>query len=283
MKILAGVLFAAILYIIWQTWELTHFSVTDYTVISNKIKNPHRVVVIADLHGFSYGKKNQRLLRKIQECRPQAVLIPGDLIVSKYSETFETALEFLKELVKLAPVYYSFGNHETRLRDTEKINYQAFREYIARVKEMGVHILNNESCRIAGMEDMCITGLELPLDYYEKGRIVPMDSEYLKEFLKKPKEEGYHILLAHTPAYTEEYACWGADITFCGHNHGGLIRIPGVGSLLSPELTWFPKYDAGKFEKAGKEIIVSRGLGTHTYHIRIFNRAELINVQFFPK
>lgn len=283
MKIAICVFLIVIFYVLWQKWELTRFEETNYTVTSGKIKKPYKAVIVADLHGFIYGEKNKRLLNKIAAYEPEIILIPGDLIVSKYSNTFQTALEFLAELVNIAPVYYSFGNHETRLRSKEKINYQPFREYIAEVKKLGVHILNNESIQIPEIEGIQITGLELPIAYYEKGRIVPMETEYLKKFLEKPESEDYNILLAHNPAYAEEYANWGADITFCGHNHGGLIRLPGLGSLFSPQLTLFPKYDAGRFQKEEKEIIVSRGLGTHTFHIRIFNRAELVEVQFLPK
>ena len=283
MKIAICVFMIGILYAIWQKWELTRFEVTTYTVTTEKIKESHKAIVVADLHGFTYGEKNKRLLDKVAACEPEIILIPGDLIVSKYSHTFQTALEFLEELVKIAPVYYSFGNHETRLRSKEKINYQSFGDYLTEVKKLGVHILNNESIQISELEGIQITGLELPIEYYEKGRIVPMEKEYLQEFLKKPKNEGYSILLAHNPAYAKEYADWGADITFCGHNHGGLIRLPWGGSIFSPQLTLFPKYDAGRFQEDGKEIIVSRGLGTHTFHVRIFNRAELLEVQFLPK
>lgn len=283
MKVLVGIIIIAIFYIIWQKWELTRFMITNYQVKSEKIRNSYRAIVIADLHGFSYGNDNSRLLKKIQKCNPEMILIPGDLIVSRYAETFPVALKLLKELVKIAPVYYSFGNHETRLRNSEKINYEAFWEYIEEAEKAGVHILNNNSCRVPEMEEIRIMGLELPLNYYEKGKNVSMKVEELNSYLKKEDDEMYHILLAHNPAYAEEYMEWGADITFSGHNHGGLIRIPGVGSLISPQLTWFPKYDAGRFEKDGKETIVSRGLGTHTFHIRVFNRAELLNIQFTSK
>lgn len=282
-KIIMALVLIGILFVLWQKWELTQFQVTSYKVSSEKIKKPCRAIVVADLHGFTYGKKNQRLITQIKNCNPEMILIPGDLIVSKYSDTFATALEFLMELVKIAPVYYSFGNHETRLRNREKVNYQVFWNYIEEVKRIGIKILNNESMECPELEGIRITGLELPMEYYEKGRIVPMEKEYLKKFLKRPEDEVYDILLAHNPAYAENYAEWGADITFCGHNHGGLIRIPGVGSVFSPQLTLFPKYDAGRFTKHGKEIIVSRGLGTHTFHIRIFNRAEVLNVQFLPR
>ena len=33
----------------------------------------------------------------------------------------------------------------------------------------------------------------------------------------------------------------------------------------------------------GKKVIVSRGLGTHTFHIRIFNRAELVFMVIKPQ
>lgn len=282
-KILMVVFLAGIFFVFWQKWELSKFKVTNYTIMSEKIGKTHRAVVIADLHGFTYGEKNQRLLQKIRSCNPEMILIPGDLMVSKYSDTFLTALEFLKELVKIAPVFYSFGNHETRLRNMQKKNHRAFQKYIEEVEKTGVKILNNEGIFFSEAEKIKIIGLELPIDYYEKGKIVPMKKEALNELLPRPQKEEYNILLAHNPAYAEYYADWGADVTFCGHNHGGLIRIPGVGSLLSPQLTLFPKYDAGRFKKAGKEIIISRGLGTHTFHIRIFNRAELLNIQFLPK
>lgn len=282
-KILVILFFLGILFILWQKWELTKFEVTDYAVMSEKIKKAHRAIVITDLHGFTYGKKNQHLLEKIKDCNPEMILIPGDLIVSKYSDTFGTALELLKELVKIAPVYYSFGNHETRLRSPEKMNHCAFQNYVEEAEKIGVKILNNKSFLVLELENIRIIGLELPVGYYEKGRIVPMKSDVLEDLLPMPEKNDYVILLAHNPAYAEYYAKWGADVTFCGHNHGGLIRIPGIGSLLSPQLTLFPKYDAGKFQKEGKDIIVSRGLGTHTFHIRIFNRAELLNIQFLPK
>ena len=53
--------------------------------------------------------------------------------------------------------------------------------------------------------------------------------------------------------------------------------------MISPQLTWFPKYDAGLFQEDGKNVIISRGLGTHTFHVRIFNRAELLAVTFLPE
>lgn len=284
MKILFFVFVVAVCYILWQKWELTRFRVTEYKVSSTKIKERACAVVIADLHGFSYGKENWRLLEQIKKLNPDAIFIPGDMLVSKYSGTYEVALRTLQELVRIAPVYYSYGNHESKLRNPEKANHRLFEAYMSKVKEAGVIVMGTESREISlGGNRVQLSALELELDYYEKGRIVPLDEGYLAEHLPAQREGMYQILLAHNPAYTEQYIRWGADVTFCGHNHGGLIRVPGLGSVISPQLTWFPKYDAGRFVMGGKNVIISRGLGTHTFHIRIFNRAELLAVAFLPE
>ena len=282
--ILAIILILISIYMIWQKWELTKFQVTSYEIRSFKLQKPAKAVVIADLHGFTYGEGNELLLAKVSEINPQLILIPGDILVSKYSDTYKIALDTLKELVKIAPVYYSYGNHETRLRDPERMHHALFLEYMEQVKSLGVKVLETESQEISlGENRVMLSALELEIDYYEKGSIVPMESSYMSECLGECQKELFQILLAHNPAYAENYAKWGADVTFCGHNHGGLIRIPGIGSLVSPQLTLFPKYDAGRFEIENHTVIVSRGLGTHTFHIRIFNRAELLEIKFLPK
>lgn len=58
-----------------------------------------------------------------------------------------------------------------------------------------------------------------------------------------------------------ETAVLGADLVLCGHVHGGLIRLPLAGGLLSPERKFFPKYDKGLYEKAGTKMYVSGGIG----------------------
>ena len=61
-----------------------------------------------------------------------------------------------------------------------------------------------------------------------------------------------------------------------GHVHGGLMKLPFLGGVINPALRLFPKYDGGRFVKNGCVMILSRGLGTHTLPIRIFNPGELV-------
>lgn len=106
-----------------------------------------------------------------------------------------------------------------------------------------------------------------------------METEYLNRVLGNPEKKCFNLLIAHNPDYFDAYADWGADLTVSGHVHGGLMRLPFLGGVISPKLRLFPHYDGGRFEKDGKEMILSRGLGTHTLPIRIFNPGEMVVIR----
>lgn len=283
MKILGVMAVLLLCYVVWQYVELQRFGVTEYQVSGRKLMAEHKIMVLADLHSFTYGKDNARLIKKIKDYRPELILIAGDMMVSKYPETYGTARTLLEQLVRLAPVYYGFGNHESRAARKGLLVSEEFLTYLKAAEGLGVTILRNENQRVKlGADTVFVGGLEIALAYYEKGQEIPMDGSYVREQMGAAAAEDFQILLAHNPQYSEQYAAWGADLTFCGHDHGGLIRIPGHGSLISPQLKFFPKYNGGRYDINGKTVIVSRGLGTHTFHIRIFNRAELVAVRLLP-
>lgn len=264
-------------YVIWQRQELKKFTVTHYEVNSEKLKNPLTALVVSDFHCHNYGRKNERLVHAVKEVKPDLILVPGDMIVSAKTEEYPVAFDFFRELTQIAPVYFANGNHESRI-DVEDSPYrEAYESYKRKVQKLGVHFLNNR-CEAVNCNENILTlyGVDIPLECYQKGKTVPLPEKYVKDTLGAVDAEHFSILLAHNPAYIEDYTGWGADVTVSGHTHGGLVRIPGVGSVISPQFKLFPKYDAGEFTVNGKKAFVSRGLGTHTFHIRIFDRAELM-------
>ncbi len=279
MKAFIGIIsIIGIIYVIWQYQELKKFQVTHYELHSEKISKRIKIAAIADLHSFSYGTGNERLFRAVLESEPDLILIPGDMIVTAVTEKYEISLSFARQLCTLGiPVIYSNGNHESRAELPEFERRDIYREYRESLEQAGVQILNNESreYKVNGVP-VCVSGLELPLSSYEKWKKPYLEKDFIQNQLGTASRECLQILLAHHPAFAEQYASWGADVTVCGHNHGGLIYIPGAGSIISPQFMPFPKYDVGEFEFKGKKVFISRGLGTHTFHIRIFNRAELV-------
>ena len=283
-QIIGILLCLLVICVIWQVQELMRFNRTTYQICSDKLKGEHKWVVLADLHLWRYGRHNERLVQAIREESPEAIFVPGDLIVQTKPELFYVTEELMEQLTAIAPVYFSNGNHESRLEDPEHKNHASYQQLKMRMTELGVHILNNEREIVkAGEDELVILGLELPLPYYKKGVDTPLAPGELSRCLGRPDVSRYQILLAHTPKYVPEYFAWGADLSLSGHYHGGLVCIPGIGSVISPQFELFPKHSFGRFDEGEQTALVSRGMGTHTFHIRIFNRSELLVVTAKPE
>ena len=280
MKIIGMIILLIGCFILWQHFELKKFRITSYEYQTDKITQSVNFAVVADLHAHVYGRDNDILIQKIKEQKPDMILVPGDMIVSRYPETYETAYQALKKLTEIAPVYFSNGNHESRVSKVTVMQTEAFLAYENRVRKSGVHILNNASEEvILHGGKFCISGLEIPLECYGKGSYEPLPEHFIRDVLGDAKQDSVQILMAHNPMFAKEYAEWGADVSVCGYTHGGLVRIPGIGSVISPQFELFPKYDAGEFNFGDRKVYVSKGLGTHTFHIRVFDRAEVLMIR----
>lgn len=280
MKIIGIIILLIGCIVLWQHLELKKFQITSYEYRTKKITQSVKFAVVADLHAHVYGRDNDILIQKIKEQKPDIILVPGDMIVSRYPETYETAYQTFEKLTEIAPVYFSNGNHESRISKVPVMQTEAFLEYENRVRKLGVHILNNASEEvILHGGKFCISGLEIPLECYGKGSYEPLPEHFIRDVLGDAKQDAVQILMAHNPMFAKGYAEWGADVSVCGHTHGGLVRIPGIGSVISPQFELFPKYDAGEFNFGDRKVYVSKGLGTHTFHIRVFDRAEVLMIR----
>ena len=188
------------------------------------------------------------------------------------------ALSLFSYLTARYPVYCANGNHESRMRWKRKTYGGQYERYQKALRDMGAVCLEDSSAMLG--EDIRITGVDLGEKFYKKiffGRPVSMERGYLEKKVGKAGEQGeFQILLAHSPLYFDAYARWGADLTLSGHYHGGTIRIPGLGGVMTPQYQFFLPQCAGTFRKGEKTMVVSRGLGTHSINIRLNNRPQLV-------
>lgn len=229
-----------------------------------------RILLLADLHGKNFGPDNEKLYDRIRESRPDYILCAGDMIVkTRPHQTAQTAC-FLGRLTQLCPVYCGNGNHELALKGRAgKRGQDAYRRYTEYLQRLGVVVLADSTAVLTrGEQAIDVTGLDLGLGYYAKALSVPMRASYLERKLGRPQNGRFHILLGHYPNYFSEYAAWGADLVLAGHMHGGTVRLPGIGGLMSPNYEFFPVYDRGMYWKGNACMIVSPGLGTHSVNIR---------------
>ena len=278
---LAVIAILSVFFLTVMVIDGNRFHVVKYNLSSNKIKKEHHFVVLSDLHNKSYGDKNEKLLKSIDKLAPEAVLIAGDILTAKPGKNYGVAIDLLKELAKKYPIYYGMGNHETRLFLYPEVYGDMGINYEKELSGIQIGFMRNES-REWG-DNIRITGLDMKRAYYKRFKKEPMDNSYLPETLGTADAEKYEILLAHNPDYFEEYAAWGADLVLSGHVHGGMMRLPILGGIVSPAFKFFPKYDGGLFKQGKSTMILSRGLGMHTIPVRIFNPGELISLKLSPQ
>lgn len=264
---------------------MSDFKVTRYKVRTGEKHQgpakPFSAVFLSDLHNVSYGEKNSRLLSEIRNEKPEVVFVAGDMLTAEVPPQMDAAIELMDELTRKFPVYYANGNHEHRMKiNTEKYG-ESYEKYSDRIRSLGVYLLENTKKRVEinGLK-MTIWGYELPAEYFRRSSRKILSPQQLEEALGSPEDDSFQILLAHHPAFFDAYARWGADLTLSGHLHGGIVRLPFFGGVISPQMKLFPAYDRGIYKEDGKKLIVSAGLGSHTIPLRINNPAELVVIDF---
>ncbi len=256
------------------------FEVSRYTI---RVKRPEagcgcvKAAFLTDLHSCRWGSRYELLLNAIDREAPDIILVGGDMITAVPGETTELAEELMADLAAVYPVYYGVGNHEYRLRLYPETYGDLCKHYFAALRDCGVVFLPDRRAeRIVNGVRLCITGYNIPRRFYRRFRKETLLPEDIAAAVGKPDPSAVNILLAHNPKYMESYLDWGADLTLCGHNHGGIARLPGGIGVIDPDLNIISKRSKGRFGKDGRTCIVSAGLGEHSVKLRINNPRELV-------
>ena len=264
-----------ILFILWIirgniTVETTNISISNEKI--PEVFNGFTIAHISDLHNARFGKENAELLKKIKSASPDIIIITGDLIDSRHTN-INVGTEFAVNALKIAPVYYVNGNHESRLSEYKDIENELL--------QAGVNVLINKTVEIQRFDDkITISGIEDPAFYSLNN-----SENTINNLLKCVNFESdyFNILLSHRPEAFDAYAESKFDLVFSGHAHGGQFRIPFAGGILAPGQGFFPKYDSGLYSEGDTSMIVSRGLGNSIFPFRINNNPEIIIAKLYNK
>lgn len=259
---------------------------TEYSVWSHNLPETLKsknILLLTDLHRkHFFGTKDRYLFKRIKKTAPDCILIAGDLVNGlggmknvKYAEHILSTLHKLD-----IPIYYTYGNHELKL---ELHDPEAYEE-LNLVADKYTTVLNNHGCLLTFRGDrepsVQLYGLKLKLNYYHGDVDAQMQRVSPGNAFRSISDELYNILIVHDPTYLESYLETGADLIVAGHFHGGIIRLPIIGGLISPRYKLFPKNSRGLFKCGTQRLIVSSGLGWHTVPFRLFNRPELVVITF---
>lgn len=233
-----------------------------------------KLLVLSDLHCNPFLLKNKTFLERIRKEQPDGICIAGDVINKYDGEKNFAVLPFLQELSQIAPVYYSFGNHESKW---SMVAPEQFTRYKEQVSKLGIHFLDNTSAYLqTGNKTIQIIGFTLPRELFQKGKFPQVQAELLDPVRSQLHTKAdYTILLAHSPEYIALYEQLPVQLVCSGHLHGGLVRLPFLGGIVSPQLR-LPVHTKGLYERKKLHLLVSAGLGSHTIWMRVCNRVEYI-------
>lgn len=202
----------------------------------------YRIILLSDLH-ISASRKAPwaaELVRRVCELEPDMVLITGDVI----DGTVEARRDDVAPLAGLRArdgVFGVLGNHEY---------YFGWREWTARLEELGIRILAGENATILRGE-AALTVAGLPDGYSQRGGAPDAGAA-----LEGAPAGAFTILMDHRPGNARANAAAGADLQLSGHTHGGMVW--GLARVIA-------KYNGGFvngwYDADGMKLFVSPGTG----------------------
>lgn len=249
--------------------------VTHYEAALEGITSPARLAVVSDMHGKIFGDDNAPLYELLASQEPDAIVLLGDLFPSDFREADIGYVRHLtQQMQSIAPVFFAMGNHEK--------SYTASYgdHWIDEIKETGALVLDETWTDLDLCGNTVRFGGSLGHGYLfgrtEDAFAASADVKLLTEMQESPYPA---ILLAHWPdtvALSDGPERWEIDLVLCGHTHGGLIRVPGIGGLYAPLQGWWPKFDYGEYQlNAHMRMIITSGLSGYDNVPRIFNLPEI--------
>lgn len=246
-----------------------YISVTQYIFGNSDIEEDFKAIHLTDLHNYQFGSKNSRLFKKIIKEEPDVIFLTGDMLNADEERT-DILTDLIEQLVSVAPVYASLGNHEE-----EYMRFIGKRELLDQMEQAGATVLEKEYL------DIEINGQEIRLGGIY-GYVLPgergdgSEKRFMEEFQDTDR---FKILLSHIPEgllLWKSMEHWNVDLVFSGHVHGGQVRLPFIGGLFDPEEGYFPTYTKGMFSCGHGTMILSAGLGSSRGIPRINNLPELV-------
>ncbi|MFD2706742.1 metallophosphoesterase [Salibacterium lacus] len=218
-----------------------------------------RMLQISDVHNKQFGGDNQTLIHAAENADPDMIVVTGDL-VDKGTSSMEPMLQLMGSLTNVTEkIYFVTGNHEYDNPHTQPL--------LQGLKKRGITILDNTNRQVeVNGAIINLAGID---DHYT-------NHDNVTSAFQGINEEHYTILLSHAPLVVRDETSGRADLVLSGHTHGGQVRFPIIGGLISPGEKLFPTYDKGTYSFAsGSHLYIDSGLGTSVLPIRFLNQSQM--------
>lgn len=230
---------------------------------TDKDESAIKIAQISDIHLGKYYSidKLKELVDKVNSQNPDIVVFTGDLFddVSKFKDT-DKVIPILKKLNSTKGKFCIYGNHD--------YGGGAKNIYKNVMENSGFKILVNEQSNINLDSKKTITILGL-----DDGLLGNPNVEKTSKNLKK---DNYNLLLLHEPDLSDKFSNYNIDLILGGHSHGGQVKIPFFGEIVTPQLA--QKYKDGLYNlntQRNTQLYVNSGIGNTKMPFRFMNVPEV--------
>jgi predicted MPP superfamily phosphohydrolase len=242
--------FALTGYVLDSLWgEPFRLTVTKLTLHSSKLRGapPLRVLHVSDFHVERLTRREEKMIKWINELRPDLIVYTGDLLNYSYLDDECARADCLRLLTQLRAPLGVYGIPGTPLIDTPAVQTAIY------AQTSHIHWMKNETIEIEGYPQLQIIGLTCTHD-------PTLDAPRFAHVRATVPPEKFTLLLYHSPDLMPEAVRAGIDLYLCGHTHGGQVRAPLWGAIVTGSL-YGKRYEMGRYQSGATTLYVSRGIG----------------------
>ena len=258
MTVLFGLIFYYARYIEPEWVEVTEHHITLPSL--SPAFEKFRIVQISDIHIDTWmtPERLDRLLEIVQKQHADLIVITGDFISRRVLYGDDEFIRLFSKLSARAGVVAVPGNHDYSGPNAIDRLRRLWKESGIRDLSNTIYTLerNGEKLHFAGVDDVVARKARLDL------------------VMEQLPADGCAIMLAHEPDFADIIAPYDRfDLQLSGHTHGGQVRVPVLGALISPKHG--RRYDIGWFYVDKMRLYVNRGVGMVTLTLRFNCRPEI--------
>jgi len=231
---------------------------------------PITIAVASDLHvGAPHIGIDmlRRVVTDLKAAHPDLILLPGDFVHHGLIEGEAVSPEAIAgELGKLeAPlgVYATLGNHDW-WSDGERMGKA--------LEGVGIRVLENEAMRLPGLtQNIWLVGVGDDMTSHAN----------MRKALADVPAEARLIVMLHDPANAPELP-GQTIVAFAGHTHGGQVRLPLIGALITPGRSPL-RHALGWLADVPAPTYVTAGVGTSILPVRFNCPPETLTLRLGRK
>jgi uncharacterized protein len=219
--------------------------------------NSYKILFMSDLHIDGIDGLSDRLIALVRELDVDICLLGGDYRMFMYGPFLEVNKK-LRELVTHIHardgIYGILGNHDCI-------------EIAPELEDAGIYMLINDAEPIErGGATLYLAGVD-DIHYYK--------CHSLSDASKDIPENGFSILLSHSPEIIKEMGEYTFDLCLCGHTHGGQICLPGIGAIFT-HAKIRREFVSGFWQYKGMTGYTTTGTGSSGVPVRFFCPPEVV-------